>query len=89
MAKDGRGLAVAKSISGNSTVNVPCERKCRLRRWCNDKLGSNPEGGKSILGEPGAVKVASPVRRREWGNVLKSNALCSYPTEIAAPERYR
>jgi hypothetical protein len=46
-------------------VKVPCERKCRLRRCCNDKFRSNPEGGKSTLGEPDAVKVARPVRRRE------------------------
>jgi hypothetical protein len=49
----------------------------------SDNLRSNLEGGKLTSGEPDAVKVASPVRRREWGNVLKSNALCSYPTTIA------
>jgi hypothetical protein len=26
-------------------------------------------------GEPGAVKVASPVRKGEWGNVPKQRAL--------------
>jgi hypothetical protein len=65
MAKDGRGLTVAISISGNSAMNVSCERKGRLRRYCDDKFRSNPEGGKSTLGEPDAVKVARPVRRRE------------------------
>jgi hypothetical protein len=64
-------LAVAFSISSNSAVNVPRERKCRLRRERNDKFRSNPEGGKSTSGEPDAVKVARPVRRREWGNVSK------------------
>jgi hypothetical protein len=80
MAKGGRGWTITISISSNSAVNGPCERKCRLRRRCNDKFRSNPEGGKSTLGEPDALKGASPVRRREWGNVLKSNAPCSYPT---------
>ena len=37
----------------------------------DDKLKSNPEGGKLTSGEPDAVKVASPVRRREWGNMRK------------------
>jgi hypothetical protein len=46
----------------------------------SDKLRSNPEGGKLASGEPDAVKVASPVRRREWGDVSKDNAPCSYPT---------
>ena len=46
----------------------------------SDKLRSNPEGGKLTSGEPDAVKVARPVRRREWGNVSKDNAPCSYPT---------
>jgi hypothetical protein len=32
---------------------------------------SNPECGKLTSGEPDAVKVASPVRRREWGNMRK------------------
>jgi hypothetical protein len=31
-----------------------------------DNFRSNPEGGKLISGEPDAVKVARPVRRREW-----------------------
>jgi hypothetical protein len=48
----------------------------------SDNFRSNPESGKLTSGEPDAVKVASPVRRREWGNVLKSNALCSYPTPL-------
>jgi hypothetical protein len=41
----------------------------------SDNLRSNLEGGKLTSGEPDAVKVASPVRRREWGNVRKQRAL--------------
>jgi hypothetical protein len=53
-----------KSVSSNSVVNVPRERKCRLRKKCNDNFRGNPEGGRSTLGEPDALKGASPVRRR-------------------------
>jgi hypothetical protein len=48
----------------------------------SDKIRSNPEGGKLASGEPDALKGASPVRRREWGDVSKDNAPCSYPTEV-------
>jgi hypothetical protein len=50
--------------SSNSAVNVPCERKCRLQKRCSDNFRGNPEGGMSTLGEPDALKGASPVRRR-------------------------
>jgi hypothetical protein len=50
----------------------------------SDNLRSNPEDGRLASGEPDAVKVARPVRRREWRDVLKSNALCSYPTMQAS-----
>ena len=48
----------------------------------SDKFGSNPEGEKLTSGEPDALKGASPVRRREWGNGSKDYAPCSYPTEV-------
>ena len=36
-----------------------------------------------MLGEPGAVKVACPVRRGGWGNTVR---LCALP--LPYPERY-
>jgi hypothetical protein len=84
MAKGGRGLAVANQLAALVRGMFRANEKCRLRKKCNDNLRGNPEGGMSTLGEPDAVKIARPVRRREWGNVLKSNALCSYPTTQAA-----
>jgi hypothetical protein len=57
-------VSSCKLTSSNSAVNVPCERKGRLRKKCNDNFRGNPEGGMSTLGEPDALKGASPVRRR-------------------------
>jgi hypothetical protein len=37
----------------------------------SDNLRSSLEGGKLTSGEPDAVKVASPVRRGVWRDVLR------------------
>jgi hypothetical protein len=58
--------------SGTTRVPWPgrvAEGGGRETKW-DDKPSGNARGGRSIPGEPGAVKVARPVRRGEWGNRL-------------------
>jgi hypothetical protein len=55
--------ATAPGIVGDEPQGAGCERER------DDKAESNLSGGMPISGEPGAVKVARPVRRGECGNV--------------------
>jgi hypothetical protein len=51
----------------------------------DNALSGNAGGGKSIPGEPGAVKVACPVRRGGWGNTVR---LCVLPLPYVRHEAW-
>ena len=69
MAKSDELFAHIGFISDMSGIVSDVPQGVARKSNGTDKLRSNPEGGMLIPGEPGAVKVARPVRRGECGNV--------------------